>query len=154
MAELELDLPLSEAILDLGRLALRESKPKLAEKHFKRLLRISRTNQQRDLEALALNGLGATVSALGELKKAREYYQTALDLAEKWQKKVMNRKVADALGYDGTMFIWNVTNTTGLLRYRNFQYNKLEDWENYPGGVADLVTSGGSEYCFVFGEAY
>jgi aldehyde:ferredoxin oxidoreductase len=54
----------------------------------------------------------------------------ALEYAAAWQKQVMDTKVAQALGYDGTMFIWNVTNTTGLLRYRNFQYNKLEDWEN------------------------
>ena len=32
--------------------------------------------------------------------------------------------------------------------------DKLDDWENYPGGVADLVTSGGSEYCFIFGYPY
>jgi aldehyde:ferredoxin oxidoreductase len=70
------------------------------------------------------------IAARGTMDVKNLYPREALDCAEKWQKKMMNTKVAQALGYDGTMFIWNVTNTTGLLRYRNFQYNKLEDWES------------------------
>lgn len=70
------------------------------------------------------------IAVRGTMDIRNQYPVDALEYAEKWQKQVMGTKVAEALGYDGTMFIWNVTNTTGLLRYRNFQYNKLEDWEN------------------------
>lgn len=95
----EIDDPAeAEAILDLGRLALRESKPNLAHKHFNRVLRVARSNQQRDLEALALNGLGATVSALGDLEKAREYYHMALDLAEKGHYADVRWRVLNNLG--------------------------------------------------------
>ena len=70
------------------------------------------------------------IACRGTMDVKNRYPKEALDYAETWQKKMMNTKVAQALGYDGTMFIWNVTNTTGLLRYRNFQFNKLEDWES------------------------
>jgi len=70
------------------------------------------------------------IAVRGTMDVRNQYPMEALERAEKWQKQVMGTKVAEALGYDGTMFIWNVTNTTGLLRYRNFQYNTLEDWEN------------------------
>lgn len=70
------------------------------------------------------------IAVRGTMDVKNQHPMDALEYAEKWQKQVMGTKVAEALGYDGTMFIWNVTNTTGLLRYRNFQYNKLEEWEN------------------------
>jgi len=70
------------------------------------------------------------IAVRGTMDVKNAFPKEALDYAEKWQKQVMSTKVAQALGYDGTMFIWNVTNTTGLLRYRNFQYNKLEEWES------------------------
>ncbi len=75
----------------------------------------------KNLKAIAVRGTGVVKNA---------YPEKALAYALEWQKKVMNTKVTQALGYDGTMFVWNVTNTTGLLRYRNFQYNKLDDWES------------------------
>jgi aldehyde:ferredoxin oxidoreductase len=70
------------------------------------------------------------IAARGTMDVQNRFPAEALEYAEKWQKQVMNTKVAHALGYDGTMFIWNVTNTTGLLRYRNLQANTLEEWEN------------------------
>lgn len=70
------------------------------------------------------------IAVRGTMDVRNHYPVDALEFAEKWQKQVMGTKVAEALGYDGTMFIWNVTNTTGLLRYRNFQYNTLNEWEN------------------------
>jgi len=75
----------------------------------------------KNLKAIAVRGTGGVKNA--NPKKALEY-------AFEWQQQVMNTKVSQALGHDGTMFIWNVTNTTGLLRYRNFQFNKLEDWKS------------------------
>jgi aldehyde:ferredoxin oxidoreductase len=53
----------------------------------------------------------------------------ALKYAKETESQIMNTKVAPALGYDGTMMIWNVTNTTGLVRYRHLTSNTLEDWE-------------------------
>ena len=70
------------------------------------------------------------IAVRGTMDVNNKFPMEALDYADEWQKQMMDTKVAQALGYDGTMFIWNVTNTTGLLRYRNFQFNKLEDWEN------------------------
>ncbi len=70
------------------------------------------------------------IAARGTMDVRNQFPLEALDYAYKWQKQVTETKLAKALGYDGTMMIWNVTNTTGLLRYRNFQFNKLEDWED------------------------
>jgi aldehyde:ferredoxin oxidoreductase len=70
------------------------------------------------------------IAARGTMGVSNKYPQEALDYALKWQRQVVDTKVAEALGYDGTMFIWNVTNTVGLLRYRNFISNQLEDWES------------------------
>ncbi|MBW1945595.1 MAG: aldehyde ferredoxin oxidoreductase family protein, partial [Deltaproteobacteria bacterium] len=56
--------------------------------------------------------------------------QKALEYAFECKEKLMSTKFAEALGYDGTMFIWNVTNTTGMVRYRNVTSNRIEDWEN------------------------
>jgi len=55
--------------------------------------------------------------------------ERALDYCYQLRKQIMSTKLANALAVDGTMFIWNITNTTGLLRLRNFQENRLEDWE-------------------------
>lgn len=70
------------------------------------------------------------IATRGTMGVSNRYPKEALEYAMKWQKQVVNTKVAEALGYDGTMFIWNVTNTVGLLRYRNFIFNQLEDWES------------------------
>lgn len=56
--------------------------------------------------------------------------KAALDYALQCKEKLMSTKLAGALGYDGTMMIWNVTNTTGLVRYRNVTSNRIEDWEH------------------------
>lgn len=70
------------------------------------------------------------IAARGSSDVTNKYPKEALDLSKKWRDKLMDTKVAKSLGYDGTMFVWNVTNTTGLLRYRNFQANRLEAWDS------------------------
>jgi len=75
----------------------------------------------KNLKAIAVRGtMNINVSHPAE----------ALEYCREVESQILSTKVATALGYDGTMFIWNVTNTTGLLRYRNFQSNTLEDWES------------------------
>ena len=55
-------------------------------------------------------------------KEALEYAKKAID-------QIMSTKVAKAMGVDGTSYIWNVTNTSGLLEFYNGQVNKLKDWQ-------------------------
>ena len=69
------------------------------------------------------------IAARGTMDLKLAYPAEALDYCLKSKDHFMGTKVATALGYDGTMFIWNITNTTGLLRVKNSQLNKLEDWE-------------------------
>lgn len=70
------------------------------------------------------------VAVRGTMNIGLAHPKEALSYALECKEKLMNTKLADALGYDGTMFIWNVTNTTGLVRYRNVTSNRIEDWEH------------------------
>jgi len=70
------------------------------------------------------------VAVRGTMNISLAHPVEALEYCRQVESQIMSTKVASALGQDGTMFIWNVTNTTGLLRYRNLQSNTLEDWES------------------------
>ena len=60
----------------------------------------------KKLKAIAVRGrLGLQVA---HPKEALEYAKKAVD-------HIMSTKVAKAMSVDGTSFIWNVTNTSGLL---------------------------------------
>ena len=52
----------------------------------------------------------------------------AIDYAEKAKNQILSTKAMKAMSEDGTSYIWNITNTTGLLNYKNGQTNKFEDW--------------------------
>jgi aldehyde:ferredoxin oxidoreductase len=69
------------------------------------------------------------IAARGTMDLKLAYPAEALEFGLESKDHFMGTKVATALGYDGTMFIWNITNTTGMLRVKNSQLNKLEDWE-------------------------
>lgn len=51
----------------------------------------------------------------------------ALEFDRQICKKIVSTKVAQIMGRWGTMFIYGVTNSTGLVRVRNFQHNQLPE---------------------------
>ncbi len=58
------------------------------------------------------------------------YPGKALEYNHKVIKQVVNSKVSRVMQRWGTAFIFDVTNTTGLVRTRNFQYNQLPNSED------------------------
>jgi aldehyde:ferredoxin oxidoreductase len=87
------------------------------------------------------------IAVRGRLGLRPAHPQGALEYSKKAYDKIMMTKVAKAMGVDGTSFIWNVTNTSGLLEWMNGQTNRFPfgDWrdmtierfhEEYSLGVA------------------
>ncbi len=97
LAELQ-DPAEAEALHHLGRLALKVSKPDLAQRRFARAQALARRNQDTALQAMALNGLGAAESARARLNRAREYYQSALRLAEQGHHPEIRWRALNNLG--------------------------------------------------------
>lgn len=77
----------------------------------------------KKLKAIAVRGNQSL--RLAHPQKALEYAKEAID-------KIMMTKVAKAMGVDGTSYIWNVTNSSGLLEWMNGQTNKFTfgDWHD------------------------
>ncbi len=69
------------------------------------------------------------IACRGHMDLKLAYPKEALEVCEASRKHIMGTKLATALSYDGTMYIWSVSNTTGYVRVKNFQTNKLEEWE-------------------------
>jgi aldehyde:ferredoxin oxidoreductase len=88
-------------------------------------------------DAAGRTGMGAlmgsknlkAVAARGTMDVSLADPKEALRIGLESKEQFCGTKLAEALGYDGTMMIWNVTNTTGMVRYRNVTSNRIEDWE-------------------------
>jgi aldehyde:ferredoxin oxidoreductase len=75
----------------------------------------------KNLKAVACRG--TMDIELAQPMEALEYNKEAID-------QVISTKVSQIMQRWGTAFIYGVTNTTGLVRTRNFQYNQLPDSED------------------------
>ncbi|MFW9780457.1 MAG: aldehyde ferredoxin oxidoreductase family protein [Candidatus Heimdallarchaeota archaeon] len=75
----------------------------------------------KNLKAIAARGTNSV-----EFASPKELLKYCTEMNE----KVMNSRWARAQSRWGTMIIYSNTNTTGLIRTRNFQLNKLEDGED------------------------
>lgn len=74
----------------------------------------------KNLKAIAVRG---TLSIpIADPDGALAYHKELVDL-------IQSSKYAEIMGRWGTMFIYDVTNSTGLVRTRNFQTNQLPDSE-------------------------
>jgi len=75
----------------------------------------------KNLKAIAVKGTGSI-----------EFYhpEELLDYCKEMNKMIMNTRWAQAQSKWGTMVIFNNTNTTGLIRTRNFQLNRMEEGED------------------------
>lgn len=96
--KLEGDYLISRALLYLNR-----SDYSKAEEGYRRLLKISRKQENVTQERIALNGLGIVASRTGKKDEAQEYYQKALGICE---------RLGDRTGYSKLLM------ETGTL-YRN-----------------------------------
>lgn len=75
----------------------------------------------KKLKAVAVKGTQGL--SLAHPREALEYSKKAID-------QIMMTKVAKAMSVDGTSYIWNVTNASGLLEWMNGQTNRFPfgDW--------------------------
>jgi len=71
----------------------------------------------------------------------------ALENLAKLNQQILSTKAAKALGTQGTMMIYGVTNNSGLARTRNMQLNKQEDWERMAAENMEKY-SVGMQACF------
>lgn len=71
----------------------------------------------------------------------------ALENLAKLNQQILSTKAANALGTQGTMMIYGVTNNSGLTRTRNMQLNKQEDWERMAAENMEKY-SVGMQACF------
>jgi aldehyde:ferredoxin oxidoreductase len=73
--------------------------------------------------------------------------EKALENLARLNQQILSTKAAKALGTQGTMMIYGVTNNSGLIRTRNFQLNKQEDWERMAAENMEKY-SVGTQACF------
>lgn len=93
----------------------------------------------KKLKAIAVRGHQDL--KLAHPREALEYAKEAID-------QIMSTKVAKAMSVDGTSFIWNVTNTSGLLEFRNGQINKFDDWQKMTIEAFEEKYKAGMAACF------
>jgi aldehyde:ferredoxin oxidoreductase len=70
------------------------------------------------------------VACRGSMSIALKFPQEALEYNKQIIDQVISTKVSQIMQRWGTGFIYGVTNTTGLVRCRNFQYNQLPNSED------------------------
>jgi aldehyde:ferredoxin oxidoreductase len=70
------------------------------------------------------------VACRGSMSIAIKFPQEALEYNKQVIDQVISTKVSQIMQRWGTGFIFGVTNTTGLVRTRNFQYNQLPNSED------------------------
>ncbi|MFW9856465.1 MAG: aldehyde ferredoxin oxidoreductase family protein [Candidatus Thorarchaeota archaeon] len=87
----------------------------------------------KNLKAIAARGTNSV-----EFVHPKELLKYCTEMNE----KVMNSRWARAQSRWGTMIIYSNTNTTGLIRTKNFQLNKLEDGEDLEPENMDKFTTG------------
>ncbi len=82
------------------------------------------------------------VACRGTQSIAIRYPQEALEYNKQIIDQVVSTKVSQIMQRWGTGFIFGVTNTTGLVRCRNFQYNQLPNSEDIECENLDKVSIG------------
>jgi aldehyde:ferredoxin oxidoreductase len=70
------------------------------------------------------------IAAKGTMNIEFAYPEELLDYCKEMNKMIMDTRWAQAQSKWGTMVIFNNTNTTGLIRTRNFQLNRMEEGED------------------------
>lgn len=87
----------------------------------------------KNLKAIAIRGTQDLPIAYPD--KALEYYR-------KLQNQVLGSKAARAYGAEGTMTMYSTSNTSGFLRTKNFQLNRLEDLSLIPDTFLEKYSFG------------
>jgi aldehyde:ferredoxin oxidoreductase len=82
------------------------------------------------------------IAARGTLDVEFAYPDKLLDYCSEMNSQITGSRWARAQSKWGTLIIYSNTNTTGLIRTRNFQLNLLEDGENLEPEVMDEYTIG------------
>jgi len=82
------------------------------------------------------------IAVRGTLDLEIAYPREALEYNKKLIDMVISSKVSQTMQRWGTMFIYGVTNTTGLIRTRNFQKNQLVGGEDIECENIDRVSIG------------
>jgi aldehyde:ferredoxin oxidoreductase len=70
------------------------------------------------------------IAAKGTLNIEFAYPEELLDYCKEMNKMIMDTRWAQTQSKWGTMVIFNNTNTTGLIRTRNFQLNRMEEGQD------------------------
>ena len=83
-----------------------------------------------------------TISARGTMDVEFAYPDKLLDYCSEMNNLITSSRWGSAQSKWGTLIIYSNTNTTGLIRTRNFQLNLLEDGENLEPEVMDEYTVG------------
>jgi aldehyde:ferredoxin oxidoreductase len=92
----------------------------------------------KNLKAIACRG--TMEIEINRPEEALEYNQQAID-------QVISSKASQSMQRWGTNFMFGITNTTGLVRTRNFQYNQLPNSENLEAENLDQYSIG-MDACF------
>jgi len=87
----------------------------------------------KNLKAIAARGTGDVEFAFPD---------EVLDYCKEMNDMIMNTRWAKAQSKWGTLIIYSNTNTTGLIRTKNFQLNRLEEGEDLEPEVMDKYTIG------------
>ncbi len=82
------------------------------------------------------------IATRGTLDVEFAYPDKLLDYCSEMNNQITGSRWASAQSKWGTLIIYSNTNTTGLIRTRNFQLNLLEDGENLEPEVMDEYTIG------------
>jgi len=82
------------------------------------------------------------ISARGTIDLEFTYPDQLLDYCSQMNNMITGSRWAKAQSKWGTLIIYSNTNTTGLIRTRNFQLNRLENGENLEPEVMDEYTIG------------
>ena len=82
------------------------------------------------------------IAARGTMDLEFSYPDQLLDYCSEMNKMITGSRWARAQSKWGTLIIYSNTNTTGLIRTRNFQLNQLKDGENLEPEVMDEYTIG------------
>ncbi|MCK5344404.1 MAG: aldehyde ferredoxin oxidoreductase family protein, partial [Candidatus Heimdallarchaeota archaeon] len=82
------------------------------------------------------------IAARGTMDLEFSYPDQLLDYCSEMNKMITGSRWARAQSKWGTLIIYSNTNTTGLIRTRNFQLNLFEDGENLEPEVMDEYTIG------------
>lgn len=72
------------------------------------------------------------IAVKGTLDLPIKYPDKALEYYRKLQTQVLSSKAARAYGVEGTMTMYSTSNTSGFLRTKNFQLNRMDDLSLVP----------------------